>query len=258
MNLIQTRTILISLFLISILLISCGESDTTYSSSSSAVKPSTAPSSPEADAWGSSLRDWPSMGDPGRVGKTSVDKSSYDLWNDIRIDPSTNPPPEVVVFIIEKTSPLIASLRSLNGGWAQPNPGTGRISGRSIRGLAKSIWADLRLAIVNKDQAQAFGDLVVLANLPRVARAFDPSDRGLMPSLAVAGMFNWGMMDISRAGGDFKLTPAQCQVLQNAASWVNESMPFGAVSERNQPTFDAFKNRELMQLKESLSKLCGG
>ena len=257
MNLIQNQILLISLFLTSIVLMSCGESESGDSSSAS-TKAMTVASSPEADAWGSSLRDWPTMGDPGRVGKTSVDKSSYDLWNDIRVDPSTNPPPETVVYIIEKTSPLIEPLRSLNGAWAQPNPGSGRISGRSIRGLAKSIWSDLRLAIVKKDQAQAFGDLVVLANLPRVARAFDPSDRGLMPSLAVAGMFNWGMMDLARASAEFKLTPAQCQILQNAASWIHEPLPFGAVSEQNTPTFDAFKSRELTELKSSLAKLCGG
>ncbi len=257
MNLLENRNLLITLSIAALVLMACGESGTT-DSSSSGIKPTSVPSSPEADAWGSALRDWPSMGDPGRVGKTSIDKSSFDIWNDIRVDPSTNQPPEVVVYIIEKTSPLVSSLCSLNGSWAQPNPGTGRISGRSIRGLAKSIWADLRLAIVKKDQARVFEDLVVLANLPRVARTFDPSDRGLMPTLAVAGVFNWGMMDAARAGEDFKLTSAQCQLLQNAASWVRQAEPFGIVSEKNLPTFEAFSNRELTKLKDSLSDLCGG
>jgi hypothetical protein len=164
--------------------------------------------------------------------------------------------PEVIV-IIETSKRIIDPLHELNGAWAAPHTGGARISTRTIRGLGKSIWSDLRLAVRTGDRPRAVGDLILLANLPRVARELDPSDRGLMPTLAVGSILYWGMVDISRGGEAMELTPEQCARFSAAASWIHEPEPFGKVNEETALTWKGFQEREIPKLRKQLISICG-
>lgn len=239
-----------------------GCNDSASSSASSASSGSTgagatatAPT-PEAAAWGTALATWPQRGDPGRLAKLPLEKSGYDLWNDIRIPPIDNAPSEYIVVIIDNTKPLLDPLHALKGGWAAPVSSGNRISSRSLRGLAKSIWADLRLALNRGDRDRAVGDLVLLATLPRVAREVDPTDRGLTPTLGVAAMFGWGLVDLDRGGAPFKPTAEQCARIRTASSWLNESEPFGRITPENLRMWGAFEERELPLLRKNVARLC--
>jgi hypothetical protein len=222
-----------------------------------AATPPAASDTPEGRAWGTALLAWPQQGDPGRLVKQPMHKSAYDLWNDIRIPPSQVVPEEYVLEIIRVSKPLIDPLHALNGGWAAPVLDGGRLSPRSIRGIAKTIWADVRLSILEDDHDRVIGDLVLLANLPRVARAANPSDRGLMPTLGVAGMFGWAMTDVLGSGASFTPTEEECVRLRAAASWLFDNEPFGAISEANKGSWGAYESRELPLLRRDFGKLCG-
>lgn len=222
-----------------------------------AAAPPAAADTPEGRAWGTALLGWPTKGDPGRLVKEPMHKSSYDLWNDVRIPPSQVVPEEYVLELIRVSKPLIDPLHALNGGWAAPVLEGKRLSPRSFRGIAKTMWADLRLAILEDDHARVIGDLVLLANLPRVVRAANPSDRGLIPTLGVAGMFGWAMTDVLGSGASFTPSAEECVRLRSAASWLYDTEPFGAVSEANKGLWGAYEARELPLLRKDFGKLCG-
>lgn len=246
-NLVNVFRITVGLLLLFFL--GCGESSS----------PST---SPESVAWGTALSSWPTQGDPNRIAKTSIEQSSYNLWHDIRVSPmedANNPmtivSPEVIA-IIETSKRVVDPLHELNGAWGAPNTGGAMISTRSIRGLGKSIWSDLRLAVRIGDRSRAVGDLILLANLPRVARELDASDRGLLPALAAGSILYWGMVDVSRGGEAMELTPEQCARISAAASWVLEPEPFGEISEKNALIWKGFQEREIPKLRKQLASIC--
>ena len=245
-----------TLGLLAIILIGRGDAGNDSTSSTTGGGVPTAGASVASLAWGSALKNWPSQGDPGRIASDSVAQSSYNLWNDIRVPP-TEDPPDSVIEIIVTSKILIDPLHELNGQWDVPATDGARMSTRTIRGLGKSIWSDLRLAVREGDQARAINDLVLLGNIPRVARAVDPSDRGLMPTLAVASILYWGLADVARGGEAMAPTPEDCQRILAAASWVNESEPFGAISEQNLPTWNGFQEREIPKLRQALEAVCG-
>lgn len=217
----------------------------------------TAPPTPEGKVWGAALLGWPQQGDPGRLVKEPMHKSAYDLWNDIRISPLEFTPEEYVIGVIEASKPLLNPLHELDGAWGEPVLNGSRLSPRSFRGIAKTMWADLRLALLQGDRDRALGDLLLLANLPRVARAANPTDRGLIPTLGVAAMFNWGLMDLLRGGEAFAPTVQECVQLRAAASWVSDPTPFGIITEPNMGSWGAFESRELPLLRKNLEDLCG-
>ena len=216
-----------------------------------------APPTPEGISWGVALLAWPQKGDPGRLVKVPMHKSAYDLWNDIRISPLEVRPEEYVIGVIEASKPLLDPLHELDGAWGAPVLNSSQLSPRSLRGIAKTMWADMRLALLRGDRDRAFGDLVLLANLPRVVRAVNPTDRGLIPTLGVAAMFNWGLMDILRGGEAFAPTAQECAQLRAAASWIYDPAPFGVITEPNKGSWGAFESRELPLLRENLDALCG-
>ena len=236
--------------LLALVLAACGEKPTQGGGVSSAG------ASPASLAWGTALKDWPSKGDPGKIAKEPVDQSSYNLWHDIRVSPKDDVP-EPVLEIMVKSKQLINPLHDLNDQWDVPATDGVRISTRTIRGLGKSVWSDLRLAVREDDRARAVNDLVLLGNMPKVARAIDPSDRGLMPTLAVASILYWGLYDLYSGGEEMAPTPEECQRIMAAASWVNDPDPFGPISEQNLPIWKGFQERELPQIRNALQKICG-
>lgn len=238
-----------------ILLMGCGDS-TSSSTGAQSAGVSMANASPVQRTWGEAFVSWPSQGDPGRIAKTPLDHSSYNLWHDIRVSPKDEVS-EPVIEIIETSKKIIDPLHGLNGEWAGPATDGAKISSRTIRGLAKSIWSDLRLAVRTDDRARAVNDLVLLGNMPRVAREIDPSDRGLIPALAVAGILHWGIVDVNRGGEVLRLTPEECARVVAATMWINEPQPFGKMSEQNLPTWEGFQKREIPKLREAMQELCG-
>lgn len=267
MVVLHVNVLNIAIVFLLLFLLGCGDSSststTTNGGGTTSATSSDANASPVSVAWGTALSSWPTQGDPGRIAKTPIEQSSYNLWHDIRVSPvknENNPmsivSPEVVT-IIETSRRIIDPLHQLNGDWAPPATGGAKISTRTIRGFGKILWSDLRLAVHQGDRERAVGALILLANLPRVARETDPSDRGLMPTLSVATLFSWGMMDISKGGELMALTPDDCARITEAASWVNAKEPFGSISETNQPIWQGFQQRELPKLREELAKLCG-
>ena len=165
----------VTLGLLAILLVACGDS-TSPSQTTQTGGVSSPQASPTALVWGVAFVNWPSQGDPRRIAKTSVDQSSYNLWHDIRVSPKKEVP-ESVIEIIVASKKIIDPLHGLNGEWAGPATDGAKISTRSIRGLGKSIWSDLRLAVRTDDRARAVNDLVLLGK----HASSSPGNRSLRP-----------------------------------------------------------------------------
>ena len=205
--------------------------------------------------WAKSLKDYIDWGDPGKLAAHPNDKSDHALWLTSMVRPDV--PKPAVAAIIEKARPIIDPLIALDGSWSPVLAVSGRpISARAIRGLGRAIWGDLRYSLVTGDQERVFADLLILANLPRMANESDPSSRGFMTTLGTMGIFGWGVGDILAVNAQKQLTAEQCQRLAEAADWLFEPSPFGADAESNKIAWGRFKSRQLSQLRGSFKQLC--
>ena len=205
--------------------------------------------------WAKSLKDYIDWGDPGKLAAHPNDKSNHALWLTSMVRPDV--PTPAVAAIIEKTRPIIDPLIALDGSWSPVLAVGGRpISARAIRGLGRAVWGDLRYSLVTDDHERVFADLLILANLPRMANESDPSSRGFMTTLGTMDTFGWGVGDILAVKAEKQLSAEQCQRLAEAAGWVFEPAPFGADAEANKIAWDRFKSRQLSQLRGLFKKIC--
>ena len=100
--------------------------------------------------WGDSLNRWPKDGNSQFVAGDSVIRSSFDLWLDSR-QPPRMPDDEGVVKLLNDLRAFNMPLTDLNGDWGVP-PKDVAIRTQAIRGIGKTLWADLRLALIEDDQ----------------------------------------------------------------------------------------------------------
>lgn len=223
--------------------------------SGSAVKGGTTTGS---SAWTAALQSWPKKGNSQIVASDSVVRSNFDQWLDARFPPVPPRDPQVVV-LVEDLRVFNTPITDLAGEWGVPDSGA-EIRPQAIRGIGKTFWADLRYALIEKDQARAMDVIVAMANLPRVAHGFDGSvPRGLIATLATVDAFGWGLTDLLREDGGVQPTPEQCDRLRRAASWLDVAEPFGAIGddERQQRIMKRYVEETRPRLRRQLDELCG-
>ena len=210
-----------------------------------------------AATWARAFHEYAVWGDPGKIAKNSVEKSNYALWLNAA-EPPAKPAPGVAA-ILEKATVIIDPLLALDGAWSPVLDVDGTpISSRSIRGLGRTIWGDLRQALVMNEHERVLGDLILLANLPRVAAESDPTARGFMTTLATMGIFGWALSDVEmfrEDGGSWSITPAQYQQVVQASDWMENPKPFGAENEANSISWSRFQSRELGRIRALLQQL---
>jgi len=206
--------------------------------------------------WGDALNRWPKDGNSQFVAGNSVIRSSFDLWLDARRSPMM-PNDEGVVVLLRDLREFNQPLTGLNGDWGVPSKETA-IRTQAIRGIGKTFWADLRLAIIEEDQDRAMEVIVLMANLPRIAHGYDGSDRGLIATLATVDSFGWGLTDLTRSGAGIQPTAEQCERLRKAMSWLEDANAFN-VSMDN-PSHQRMMKRYLAEtqprLRRQIAALC--
>ena len=210
-----------------------------------------------AATWARAFHEYARWGDPGKIAENSVEKSNYALWLNAA-EPPRKPGPGVAA-ILNRAREIVDPLLALDGSWSPVLDVDGKpISSRSIRGLGRTIWGDLRFALVSNDHDRVIGDLLLLANLPRVAAETDPTPRGFMTTLATMGIFGWGLSDVEmyrEMGGEWSISPAQYQQIRTAAGWIEQPSPFGADNEANAISWNRFQSRELGRIRALLQQL---
>ena len=206
--------------------------------------------------WADSLNRWPKDGNSQFVAGDSIIRSSFDLWLDARRAPQM-PDDEGVVILLTDLRTFNMPLTGLNGDWGVP-PKEVAIRTQAIRGIGKTLWADLRLALIEDDQERAMEVIVVMANLPRIAHGYDGSDRGLIATLATADCFGWGLTDLTRSGEDIKPTAEQCEQLRKAASWLEEDNTFDVSMDdpNQQRVMERFLTETRPRLRSQVAALC--
>ncbi|RPG20413.1 MAG: hypothetical protein CBB69_003355 [Phycisphaera sp. TMED9] len=206
--------------------------------------------------WGDSLNRWPKDGNSQFVAGDSVIRSSFDLWLDSR-QPPRMPDDEGVVKLLNDLRAFNMPLTDLNGDWGVP-PKDVAIRTQAIRGIGKTLWADLRLALIEDDQDRVVEVIVVMANLPRIAHGYDGSNRGLIATLATVDSFGWGLTDVSRPREEIALTPEQCVRLRKATSWLEDSNAFDVSMDdpAQQRIMERFMAETRPRLRSQIAALC--
>ncbi|MDG2020941.1 MAG: hypothetical protein P8J59_03225 [Phycisphaerales bacterium] len=206
--------------------------------------------------WGDSLNRWPKDGNSQFVAGNSVIRSSFDLWLDSR-QPPRMPGDEGVVVLLNDLRAYNMPLTGLNGNWGVP-PDDIAIRTQAIRGIGKTLWADLRLALIEDDQNRTMEVITVMANLPRIAHGYDGSTRGLIATLATVDCFGWGLTDVTRPGEEITPTPEQCDRLRKAASWLEDSNAFDVSMDdpAHQRVMERFMAETRPRLRSQIAALC--
>lgn len=178
---------------------------------------------PEAGAvWQDVLARWPKEGNLSVLyGKPSI-QGQFDAWMDGR--QALSDPPETIQPVIDQVQLYADPLRELDGRWGRiEDPDS--VRGMAIRGMRKTLWADLRAAITADDAERATDIMVVMCNLPRVAHAYDGSVRGLLSTIGTVDAIGWGMRDMAESG--LSLDDEQIARIATASAWLDEPTPFG-------------------------------
>ena len=212
------------LLLLTLLVVACGDSGSSTSSSVEGEIFGTAAEGGTAQAgtaWQSSLEVWPRQGNLSILYGSPRMQAEFENWLRGLGTPGEELTP-VFVKIREFNDPLIA----LDGGWgALPEPD--KVRSMSVRGMRKTLWSDLRLAVVEGDADRATDVMVVMCNLPRVWHTFDGTTRGLLATLGTCDAIGWGMRDMSTGG--LELDEGQKSRIREASSWLDAPAPFGTV-----------------------------
>ena len=148
-------------------------------------------------------------------------------------------------------------LRELDGRWGRiEDPDA--VRSMAIRGMRKTLWADLRAAITSDDPERATDIMVVMCNLPRVAHAYDGSVRGLLSTIGTVDAIGWGMRDMAQAG--ISLDDRQVARLVAASAWLDEPAPFGRAMDEERDArrasvlaqFDASNRAAVLKARQQL------
>ena len=211
---------------------------------------------PEAGAvWQDVLARWPKEGNLSVLyGKPHI-QGQFDAWMDGR--QALSDPPETIQPVIARVQVYADPLRELDGRWGRiEDPDA--VRSMAIRGMRKTLWADLRAAITSDDPERATDIMVVMCNLPRVAHAYDGSVRGLLSTIGTVDAIGWGMRDMAQAG--ISLDDRQVARLVAASAWLDEPAPFGRAMDEERDArrasvlaqFDASNRAAVLKARQQL------
>ncbi|MCP4834439.1 MAG: hypothetical protein GY895_06690 [Phycisphaera sp.] len=194
----------------------------------------------DARVWQSAFEAWPKEGNLNILYGSPAVQSQFENW--MR---TSGEPDEVLAPVFVKLEAFNDRLLALDGGWG-PLTDPDKVRSMAVRGMRKTLWADLKISAVNGDASRATDLLVVMCNLPRVCHAFDGTPRGLLATMGTCDGIGWGMRDIKMAG--LELDADQKKRIEAASRWLEEPAPFG---ESLDPETDARRATMLEQFKST-------
>jgi len=207
--------------------------------------------------WQDALAAWPREGNLSVLYGQPTVQGRMDAWMMGQVPPS--PLPEVGGPVMEKVRAFNDRLIDLDGAWgAMPEPAT--IRSMAMRGIRKTLWSDVRLAVAEGDVDRLVDVLVVMATTPRVSHAYDSTADGVLATIGLIDGFTWAMGDATTPGFDIELDDAQCERLRQAASWVEVSDAFGVAppeDTRRASILEQYETRTRPRVRELLDALCG-
>ena len=248
------------LLLMAVVIVGCGGGGSQSSPDDVEVFGSAAKGgNPEAGkVWQATLEAWPKQGNLSILYGTPNIQAEFENWMNVDETRPLVKPSEMLLPVFEKLKAFDDPLIALKGGWG-PLPEPDKVRGMSVRGMRKTLWADLRESIADEDTERVADLLVVMCNLPRVSHAFDGTTRGLIATLGTCDAIGWGMRDALVAGIDF--SDEQKTSIRKASSWLEKSDALGAVDPLEDPRraniLDTFQKKTLPRIMKIRSELLG-
>ena len=230
-----------------------GGSSTTSSGEKQVFGSAARDGSPEAGkVWQAALEAWPREGNLSILYGSPRMQAEFENW--LR---GLSTPKEELMPVFEKIEQFNDRLLALDGAWG-PLPDPDKVRAMAVRGMRKTLWSDLRFAVVRGDAERATEVMVTMCNLPRVCHAFDGTTRGLLATLGTCDAIGWGMRDISSGG--LELDEGQKSRLRAASSWLDAPSPFGTVDvpedePRRVEMLAQFRNQTLPPIMDARSRL---
>ncbi len=205
--------------------------------------------------WQAVLADWPKQGNLSVLYGEPAIQARFENWMD-----GARPlvaPPEEIHATLDKIEVFNDRLIILNGGWgAIPDPKS--VRAMSVRGLRKTLWADVRRAAADGDADRATDLLVVMAGLPRVSHAYDGSVRGLLGTVSACDSLGWAMNNVAEK--DTGLDDAQKARVRAALGWLDDEAPFGEADPETDPrrvaVLGEYERVSLPNLMKARTRLC--
>lgn len=182
------------------------------------------------EVWQEVLIAWPSEGNLDRVAVDAQVGARIRLWLDTRSRART-PDPEVLETL-RRLQRFHDPLLALEGRWGIPREQS-LIRGMAIRNIRIGLMADLRLALLEGDQARVSRLIVAMATLPRLVYAHDRTDRGLVAVASSIEALRTGLVMVTSADD----APAlDCDRIGTAIAWLEAERPLGVVPGGSPPT----------------------
>ena len=205
--------------------------------------------------WQANLEVWPKQGNLSILFGSSRIQAEFENW--MRQAPTK--PNEILMPVIQKVRSFNDSLIALDGGWG-PLPDPEKVRAMAVRGMRKTLWADLRVSVAQGDVERVTDLLVLMCNLPRVQHAFNGSARGLLETVMSCDGIGWGMRDALEARLVF--SDEQKAKIRKASSWLEKPDALGAVADpESDPErariLDDFKKTSLPIIIDLRAKLLG-
>ena len=215
-----------SLFLISVILIAspgCGAD----------VEPPPPPildggEAAASQVWQEVLVAWPSKGNLDRISVNPQIGTRIRLWLDTRSRART-PDPEVLEAL-RRLQRFHDPLLALQARWGIPREPS-LIRGMAIRNIRIGLMADLRLALLEGDHPRVSRLLVVMATMPRLAYAYDRTDRGLVTVASNIETLQTALAMVASVDG---ASIFDCDRVRAAIAWLETERPLGIVVTEDQ------------------------
>lgn len=205
--------------------------------------------------WQAVLADWPKQGNLSILYGDPAIQARFENWMD-----GARPlvaPPEEIHATLDKIQVFNDRLIALDGGWGAI-PDQEKVRAMSVRGMRKTLWADIRNAAVDGDAERATDLLVVMAGLPRVSHAYDGSVRGLLGTVSACDSLGWAMNNV--AGKDTGLDDAQKDRVRAALDWLDDAAPFGEADPETDPrrvaVLGEYQRVTLPNLMKARARVC--
>ena len=215
------------LLLVAVLAIGCedGGSSATSNGENEVFGSAARGGTPEAGkVWQATLEAWPKQGNLSILFGSPRIQAEFENW--MRQPPTK--PSEALMPVIQKVRSFNDSLIALDGGWG-PLPDPKKVRSMAVRGMRKTLWADLRVSVAQENVKRVADLLVVMCNLPRVCHAFDGSTRGLIDAVMSCDGIGWGMRDAVEARLVFD--DQQKASIREASSWLEKPDALGVVAD---------------------------
>lgn len=204
--------------------------------------------------WQATLEAWPKQGNLSILFGSPRIQAEFENW--MRQRPTE--PSDTLEPLFEKISGFNDSLIALDGGWG-PLPNPDLVRAMAVRGMRKTLWADLRESVAREDVERVTELLVVMCNLPRISHAFDGTTKGLIDTVGTCNGVAWGMRDAAEARLVFN--EDQKARIRAASKWLDQPDALGVADPELDPgrakILNSFKTEYLPTIMDFRAKILG-